>query len=389
MSNVRRRGTDRAEKLRKQPRRDRGRKRIQLPGVLGVAASALALAAGGVAAGFELERRIVRNRFRPTPGALESSVRPGSLRSSGPTVRTPDGVDLHVEVDEPADHEPVDPDAPVYGDDITIVFVHGYALDLDCWHYQRLHFRGRARLVLYDQRSHGRSSRSAAELCRIPQLGKDLKQVLDEVVPTGPVVLLGHSMGGMTIMHLARTHPELFESRVLGVGLVHTSAGELGSVSPLRGVDAQVLAKVIPPTLAGLNRVPSLVNRAWGAGSDLGYAATRQFGFGADVPVEKVAFVSDMLSSTPLDVAADFYPVAFAEVDEYASFEVLSRVETAVIGGMDDLFTPASHTERIIELLPGADSLLLENCGHLGMIEYPELQNRVLEHLVERVVRHL
>jgi pimeloyl-ACP methyl ester carboxylesterase len=38
--------------------------------------------------------------------------------------------------------------------------------------------------------------------------------VLDAVVPTGPVVLVGHSMGGMTVMALADSAPELFGPRV-------------------------------------------------------------------------------------------------------------------------------------------------------------------------------
>lgn len=369
------------------PARRTRRSTPQIPGILGIAAGALALAAGGVAAGFELERRIVGRRFRKRANGHHDDL--GTLRGRQQVVRTSDGVDLHVEVDEKADHEPLVPDAPVAPDDLTIVLVHGYALDLDCWHFQRQHFRGRARLVLYDQRSHGRSAKSSTEGSRIPRLAQDLEQILDEVVPPGPVIVLGHSMGGITIMNLARTRPDLFGPRIQGVGLVHTSAGELATVSPLRGVDAEVLSKVIPPALASLNRIPTLVSRARNASSDIGYVATRQFGFGSDVPVEKVEFVSAMLARTPLDVIADFYPAAFAEVDETDSFSTLQRVESAVIGGEDDLFTPVGHTERIIELLPGADALILADCGHLGMIEYPEQQNAVLDHLVERVVRHL
>ena len=110
---------------------------------------------------------------------------------------------LHTEVDEAAG-----------ATTLTLVLVHGYALNMDCWHFQRKHYRGLVRQVLYDQRSHGRSTRSAKERCRLDQLTVDLEQVLDEVVGDGPVVLLGHSMGGMTIMRLAQTRPELFGSRV-------------------------------------------------------------------------------------------------------------------------------------------------------------------------------
>ena len=79
--------------------------------------------------------------------------------------------------------------------------------------------------MFYDQRSHGRWGCSAPELCRIPQLADDLAQVLDEVVGDGPVVLVGHSMGGMTIMHLAQTHPEWFGTWIRGAALFSTSGG--------------------------------------------------------------------------------------------------------------------------------------------------------------------
>ena len=66
------------------------------------------------------------------------------------------------------------------------------------------------RMVLFDQRSHGRSGRSRADHANIDFCGDDLAHVLDQLVPEGPVVLVGHSMGGMTIMALAAQHPEWF-----------------------------------------------------------------------------------------------------------------------------------------------------------------------------------
>ena len=204
-------------------------------GALGLAASVLALAGGGVALGLELERRIVSKRLHAERDEVDDEPF-FSLRSSGPAVVTPDGVRLHTEVDElPADGG----DSPLGADDaLTLVLVHGYALSLDCWHFQRKLFRNKIRIVLYDQRSHGRSGRSDGEHCRVPQLAEDLLQVLDEVVGDGPVVLAGHSMGGMTIMHLAQlTHPELFvDQRARGVALFSTAAGEMADYSPIRGL---------------------------------------------------------------------------------------------------------------------------------------------------------
>ncbi|MBA8793183.1 pimeloyl-ACP methyl ester carboxylesterase [Friedmanniella endophytica] len=361
----------------------------RLGGALGLIAGIAALGAGGVAAGFELERRVVSKRIRQDDGDTEEDF--FGLRSSGPDLVTPDGVVLHTEIDPADDEADADPDAP----SPTIVFVHGYALDLDCWHFQRKHFRGRYRLVLYDQRSHGRSTRSDPELCRIGQLAADLDQVLHEVVPPGPVVLVGHSMGGMTILRLAHTRPELFGPDapggrpVVGVGLTFTSSGEMTDYSPIRGLPGRTFNRIAPPLMAGLNRIPELVERSRKAGTDLGYVVTKRMAFGPDpqgrIPVSFVEFVSEMLGGTSLEVVADFYP-AFAELDETDGLATLRRLPTAVVGGVDDRILPITHTDRIIESLPGADVLRLEDCGHLGMIEHGPEVNAVLDRLVDRAL---
>ena len=341
---------------------------------VGLIAGVAALAMGGVAMGLELERRIVSKRIdRSSESELAEFF---SLRSDGPQVTTADGVVLHTEVD----------DGPA--DEFTLLFVHGYALDLDCWHFQRSHFRGSIRQVFYDMRSHGRSTRSAADRCRLDQLAVDLEQIMDEVVGDGPVIMVGHSMGGMSIMRLAQSRPELFGTRVVGVGLLHTSAGEMADHSPIRGLPGRAFSRVAEPLMASLNRIPELVERTRQAGSDLGYVVTRRMAFASEVPASYVEFVSQMLAGTPLEVVADFYP-AFDELDEYAALAGIGVVPTVVVGGEDDMFTPVAHMDKITERLPDAVALRLQHCGHLGMIEHHEAVNEVLDDLLDRVRERL
>ncbi len=138
-------------------------------------ARALGLGLGTVVAaataGVVVERRVVKAR---KAGARGADVL-GGLTATPRTVRTDDGVALHVEVDEVAPYA----SRPAAADDATVVFVHGYALNLDCWHFQRAFLRGKRRLVFYDQRSHGRSGRSTPGHATIDQLGHDLARVLD------------------------------------------------------------------------------------------------------------------------------------------------------------------------------------------------------------------
>ena len=79
--------------------------------------------------------------------------------------------------------------------------------------------------------------------------------MIDAVAPTGPLMLVGHSMGGMTIMALASQRPELFDERVYGVALIATTAGGLatGPLGLPPGV-GQVFHRIAPPVAAALAR---------------------------------------------------------------------------------------------------------------------------------------
>ena len=120
---------------------------------------------------------------------------------------------------DPAVREAGPTDAPM-----TVVFAHGYTLSMDSWHFQRRHLQDRfgseVRLVFYDQRGHGLSGKSSRDNSTIAQLASDLNSVISATAPTGPIVAIGHSMGGMTVLGYAVRHEDAVRERVLGVGLV-------------------------------------------------------------------------------------------------------------------------------------------------------------------------
>ncbi|WP_311197902.1 alpha/beta fold hydrolase [Ornithinimicrobium sp. INDO-MA30-4] len=114
----------------------------------------------------------------------------------------------------------------------TVVLAHGYALDHRYWHYQAdALVEAGYRVVLWDQRGHGRSTAAESHAYSIKGLGDDLALLISEMIPHGPIVLIGHSMGGMTVMAYAGSHLEEFAQRIVGVGLISTSAGDLDKVN--------------------------------------------------------------------------------------------------------------------------------------------------------------
>ena len=342
----------------------------------GVTAAALA---AGAAAGLVAERvvvgRAVRARGVPQFGF-------GDLRAPHQIVTADDGVQLYVEVDEPNDR--------ASWPDLTVVFCHGYSLNLDSWHFQREAFRGRARLVFYDQRCHGRSGRGPAEQATIDQLGADLAAVIDAVAPRGPVVVVGHSMGGMTAMALARHQPERFGDQVVGVVLVSTSPGQLGEIT--LGIPALLGqgARRLVPRLAHLVQTNAgLVERGRQVGSDLALLLTRNYAFASrDVPSEVVDFAAEMIQATPADVLAQFYPALVAH-DAFDALDVLNGVDTLVMVGEQDQLTPPSHSLRIVRAVPGAELLVLDPGGHLVMLERPDDVNAALDDFFTAVTRRI
>jgi pimeloyl-ACP methyl ester carboxylesterase len=376
---------------------DKPVKRTGLTGAIarhpaGVVGGLVGLAAAATAAGVAVKRGRAPELSEGLPGREVTEAEFRADDPLGPAARAADrtalvqaddGVLLAVEEIGPAR-------AP-----ITVVFVHGYTLSMACWAFQRralaadltkANGRGpRARLLFYDQRGHGASSRGPAEHSTIEQLARDLTAVLEARVPRGPVVLVGHSMGGMTIMGLAALHPELFGSKVIGVALMSTSSGNLANLSfGLPELLTRVRAAVLPVAAWTMRRRPRLAEGTRRMAAGVVSAATRSLSFASrDVDPALAHYVDAMIAGTPVDVIAEFYP-AIAGLDHTGSLKPLREVPTLVLTGEGDTLIPKEHSERIVELLPDAELVVVPDAGHMVLLEKPAEVNAALTALLRR-----
>ena len=362
----------------------------------GIIGTVVGLAAAGTAIGVAVSRiasrRVQAAERAPGFGEAQAELRHddplgGASRPADRTalVQADDGVLLSVEEIGPAD-------AP-----LTVVFVHGYSLSMASWTFQRRTLaaelatanghRPDARLVFFDQRGHGASGRGTHENATIEQLARDLEAVLEARVPSGPVVLVGHSMGGMTIMGLAALRPELFGSKVVGAALISTSSGNLSELSfGLPDLLTRVRAAVIPVAAWTMRRRPALAERTRRVAADVVSAATRSLSFAsADVDPALVHYVDAMIAGTPVDVIAEFYP-ALAGMDHTGSLDPLRAVPTLVLTGEKDKMIPKEHSELIVERLSDAEFVVVPEAGHLVLLEKPDEVSGALTALLRRVV---
>jgi pimeloyl-ACP methyl ester carboxylesterase len=208
--------------------------------------------------------------------------------------------------------------------------------------------------VLWDQRGHGRSTiglrRAEMASVSVEHTARDLDTVLRTVVPaTSPVVLAGHSMGGMTVMALAEQRPDLFGTRVRAALLVATASS--GVALGERTGEAAVMrmaARGLPLPPGGHGRIRALV-----AGL-----------FGENPEPAAVEAARAQVAATKLATFGAFYG-ALLTADQRAGFLGLERVRLAIVAGRLDPLMPVARAHALRVALPHATFTELPHAGHM------------------------
>jgi pimeloyl-ACP methyl ester carboxylesterase len=343
---------------------------------------------GGVAVGAALAYGVPRYLARRTrlgaadPYAHEPFELPplNSVR----TVDTRDGVAVHVETAGPEDA------------DLTVVFLHGYMQDMGTFYFQRKAIAAAdregpsLRTVFYDQPGHGRSGPLPRTEYSIADLAEVLHDVLGAAAPKGPLVLVGHSMGGMAIQAYARLHPEDFQARVKGVGFLSSSMAGLDTVEtkPMRAL-RRLRRTVLPMLQQMAGWTPDLIDRSRLLAGDLGWLLTRRAAFGhIDPPASLVSLVERMNRRTSIQSIVG-YARAILDHDETATLPRFAGLPALVAVGDEDLLTPPEHSRRLAAALGGSRFALIAEAAHSPQLEYPgEISQLVLE-MIDKVAAEI
>jgi pimeloyl-ACP methyl ester carboxylesterase len=345
---------------------------------VGLLGAVVGVAAAGLATAFAVERVLVRKSVNAPGDPYREEGFVDQPFDEELTVTAADGTDLHVEI--------VEPKQPAGKP--TIVFVHGFALDMGTFYFQRraLAEQGDHRLVFYDQPGHGRSSRLKSGNYDIAALGKSLAAVLNATVPDGHIILVGHSMGGMTIMAFAEQYPEWFGNRVTGVVLMSTSAGLIDKSKI--GIPTLVARASAPffPLWGGAARLGGgTIDKARVASSDLAWLLTRRYGFGDAKPSPSlVTFVEQMNARTSVETLTKYLHTLYTH-NRFPALSALRGVPVLVIVGDRDYLTPVTHSEQILKFLPEAELVKVENSGHVVMLEKADEVNAAMIPFLEKI----
>ena len=289
------------------------------------------------------------------------------------TVRTDDGIALAV-------REFGSPDAAT-----TVVFVHGHCLRTESWwalREQLVRFwRNDVRMVFYDHRGHGESGEAPAATYTIDQLGRDLGSVLDAVAPHGPVVLIGHSMGGMTALSYTRQNPHTIGSRIVGMALISTAACDLAEA----GLGRHLRSPAVSLFRTAVRRAPRVVHGSKRVGRTVCTAIARAASArNRAVDPRLAALVSAMVNTTSVVTMSSFLE-SLLGFDERHSLAALAHIPSLILCGSVDMLTPFQHSVAMASKLPASELVSVDGAGHSVILERAADVALAIIGLVERI----
>jgi pimeloyl-ACP methyl ester carboxylesterase len=322
----------------------------------------LTLGAGAVAAGtaWEVTRRgdVASLQADPHRHVL-TAIPPG--RPTGLTVE--DGTTLHVRV-----HTPRAPRA-------AVVFAHGWGMGIRFWLHQMRDLASHHQVIAYDQRGHGGSGRVGEDGFGIDALGRDLTDVVEAFArPDLPVVVVGHSLGGMSVLASAR-HGRLLD-RVSGAVLADTGAGEL-TAGMFRGLGVleQLAGDLGGRALRARIPVPRRT-------TPISSRLVRSVSLSRWSSPSSVALTEQLFLDAPVDTRANL-GLTLSDLDLSDTLSTWKVPSTVVVGSHDRL-TPRHHSERLARELPEAELVVVDRAGHQSPLERPDVVTPVIRARIDR-----
>ncbi|GAB2967511.1 alpha/beta fold hydrolase [Saccharothrix stipae] len=275
-------------------------------------------------------------------------------------LRLEDGTELNVARSGPPDAE------------VTVVLAHGYALDQRSWHRVVAVLPATVQVIAYDHRGHGASSPADKETASIEQLGDDLGELVERLVPAGRVVIAGHSMGGMAAMAMAERRPRLYRQRVAGVVFVSTAATGLAETSLAW---PKALGKLVRELERAFGPIVRAVREKIEPAKTAGL---RWWLFGDEPRKEDVDLTADMVWSHWPETIALFRP-AVDRYDREAALTVAGERPVIAVVGDEDRLVPESNAKALAAAV-GGESVVVEDAGHMLPLEAPaEVAARIME----------
>lgn len=245
------------------------------------------------------------------------------------------GVNLHYQIDGPADGPPV-------------VFANSLGTDLRLWDPMLPHLPSGLKLIRFDKRGHGLSTCPPSPYS-MGALVTDTERLLDHLQVKN-CVFVGLSIGGMIAQGLAVKRLDLVRALVLS-----NTAGKIGT--PQMWQD-----RITAVEQGGIEALADAVMERW---FSTGFRKRPELELWRNMLVRQDA--QGYMGCSAAISGANFTSVTSG-----------LRLLTLGIAGSEDGSTPPDLVRETIDLIPGSRFHLMRGAGHLPCVEMPEAYAQVL-----------
>jgi 3-oxoadipate enol-lactonase len=242
----------------------------------------------------------------------------------------------------------------------TLVFLHGIGGGRAAWQRQLPFFEARGYATLAWE-APGYGSAPVVDPYTFANVASALEAALERLA-AGPVVAVGHSMGGMIAQEAYARFPQKFSALVLA--FTSSAFGGTSSDFVQQFIDARIKPLDLGRTMAEISA--RLMPTMHGAASD----------------PSGLMLAAQVMASVPPDT----YRKAVAMLTTFDRRAQLAQINvpTLVLAGSEDMIAPPAMMERMAQKILGSDYVCLPGCGHLGPMDQPEAFNNALLAFLKR-----
>ncbi|MDB5612435.1 MAG: alpha/beta hydrolase [Devosia sp.] len=299
-----------------------------------------------------------------TPLLAKPDTDPTSAkRDNGQVVEGASGSRLYVE-------QHGNPAAP------PIILVHGWAMDSTIWFYAKRDLARNFRVLSWDLPGMGKSTPASPSAIGLSEFAQDLKIIIG-LAGGKKVILVGHSIGGMTIQTLARDEAAFFNQHVAGTVLVNTTY-----TNPLKTMILSGLAQAIRwPLLEPLMRLGILLQPlVWLSGWQSYFSGTahiaNRLGFGKYVTRSQLEHTTLLSTRNPPGNIHRGNLAMFRWDATKAMTNITSPL--LVLSGAMDIVTKPQAGQTIANDRAGGIYNEVEGANHMGFLERPDIYNAAI-----------
>ncbi|WP_202319513.1 alpha/beta fold hydrolase [Archaeoglobus neptunius] len=229
------------------------------------------------------------------------------------------------------------------GKDRKVVYIHGSGCDATLWKNQLKAVGGYA----VDLPNHGKSC--SAEIRDIDDYAYFVAKAVKKLF--GKAVIAGHSLGGAVAQKIYLNHPKVVEGLIL--------------------IGTGVRLRVLPEILRGLKERPDETSKL-----------VSEYSFANRNMAEEF---SEIFRARPDLLRKDLLICdKFDLLEKYRNGEIRIDVPVLIVVGEKDRLTPVKYAEFLKKHISNSELVIIEDAGHMVMLERPEGLNDAMGRFLER-----